>query len=125
MPGGSLTQTFTVPSGVASIDTVLVQIDPDSRVTAHATLYVNGSARASTQAAAVGDTTFSFGTVGVSAGSTVMLSISFTATYGKIITVYTTAQQGGWFVATNDCPDGAPDVATAERLRSIFSGWST
>lgn len=125
MPGGTVTQTFTVGPGVASLDHALVQIDPDTRVTAHATLFVNGAARASTAAAAVGDTHFSFGDVAVRQGDSVMLRISFTATFGKIITVYTVGAPGGTFSTANSCPDGAPSVTTsATGLRAVFTGWN-
>lgn len=70
MPGGVVTQSFTVPAGVASIDHALVQIDPDTRVTASATLHVNGQQRASAATAAVGDTHFGFPAVAVKAGDT-------------------------------------------------------
>ena len=125
MPGGSAAESFSVPSGVASIDTALVQIDPDASVTAHASLSVNGSPRATADAAASGDTQFNFSSVGVSAGDTVTLTISFTATYGKIITVYTVGSPGGNFSASNSCPAGAPSVApTSDGLRAVVSGWS-
>jgi surface antigen len=124
MPGGTTTETFTVPGGVASIDTALVQIDPDSTVTGYATLYVNGSARASTTATAAGDTTFSFSSVAVQPGDTITLSISFTATSGKIITVYNVGNPGGTFTTANSCPAGASNVTTSSSgLRAVISGW--
>lgn len=125
-PGGTVSQTFTVSAGVASIDTALVQIDPDSSVTAHATLSVNGSAKATADAAAAGDTTLSFPSVAVNPGDSVMLSISFTATSGKIITVYTVGNPGGTFTATNSCSAGAPNVSTTTTgLRAVLSGYNT
>ncbi|NUR73321.1 MAG: hypothetical protein HOU81_21090 [Hamadaea sp.] len=49
----------------------------------------------------------------------------FTATYGKIITVYTAGAPGGIFTTANSCPDGAPNVSTsATGLRAVVSGWS-
>lgn len=42
MPGGIAAETFQVPRGVTSIDTAVVQIDPDGTVTATATLVVDG-----------------------------------------------------------------------------------
>ena len=110
MPGGTASQTFTVPSGVGRLSSALVQIDPDSRVTAHLTLAVDGAARAYADAAASGRTAFTFADVAVRAGQTVTLSIRFTATYGKIITVYTGGSVNGTFTAVNSCPDGAPNV---------------
>ncbi|WP_460492419.1 hypothetical protein [Dactylosporangium cerinum] len=103
---------------------MLVQIDPDATVTGHLKVYVNGGLAAD-DAAAAGDTHFSFGAVGVSAGQTVTLSLGFTATSGKIITVYTAGAPGGTFTASNSCPDGAPNVSTsATGLRAVVSGWS-
>jgi hypothetical protein len=126
MPGGTATQTLTVPAGVASIDTAVVQIDPDPQVTAHAALSVNGTQRATAQAAAAGDTTFGFGAVAVSAGDQVALSFSFSATFGKIITVYTVGSPGGTFTASNSCSDGAPNVSTTSTgLRAVLSGWNS
>ena len=61
-----------------------VQIDPAS-VTGHMTISVNGHVAATAVADAVGDTRFNFGPVPVHAGDVVALSITFTATYGKII----------------------------------------
>lgn len=125
MPGGTASQTFTVPSGVASISSALVQIDPDSTVTAHLSVYVNGALAATTASAAAGDTHFSFGPIGVQPGESVMISISFTATYGKIITVYTAGSPGGTFTASNSCPAGAPSMSTSSTgLRAVVSGMS-
>ncbi|HET6505856.1 MAG TPA: GDSL-type esterase/lipase family protein [Baekduia sp.] len=125
MPGGTATQTFTVPAGVASLDHATIQIDPDSRVNAHLTVFVNGAARASADAAAAGDTQFSFSSVGVTPGDTVTFSISFSASFGKIITVYSAAAVGGTLTIGNSCPDGAPSLTSANGLRAVVSGWST
>jgi hypothetical protein len=125
MPGGTASQTFTVPSGVASLSSALVQIDPDSTVTANLTVSVNGTAEATAAAAAAGDTNFSFASVPVQPGDSVTLSITFTATYGKIITVYTAGSPGGTFTASNSCSDGAPSLSTtATGLRAVVSGTS-
>jgi hypothetical protein len=125
MPGGTASQTFTVPSGVASLDSATVQIDPDSTVTAHLTVLVNGGLQATATAAASGDTNFTFGPVAVKQGDQVALEISLTATYGKIITVYTAGSPGGTFTASNSCSDGAPSLSTsATGLRAVASGWS-
>ncbi len=124
-PGGTASQTFTVPNGVSSIDHVLVQIDPDATVTGHLKVSVNGGLAATADAAAAGDTNFSFGAVRVSAGQTVTLALTFTATSGKIITVYTAGAPGGTFTASNSCPAGAPSLSTsATGLRAVVSGWS-
>jgi hypothetical protein len=125
MPGGTTSQTFTVPAGVAALDSARVQIDPDASVTAHAALYVDGALRATANAAAGGDTSFSFTSTAVAAGSHVTLSIAFTATFGKIITVYTAGSPGGTFTASNSCSDGAPSLTTtATGLRAVVSGWT-
>jgi lysophospholipase L1-like esterase len=124
MPGGVGTETFTVPANVASVDSALVQIDPDPSVTAHATLSVNGVAQASAEATAVGDTRFNFPSVGVRPGDSLSLTISFTATSGKIITLYTVGSPGGTFTASNSCSDGAPSFTTGDGLRAVISGWT-
>jgi surface antigen len=126
MPGGTASQTFVVPTGVASLDSAVVQIDPDTTVTAQASLAVNGTPKASASAAAAGNTTFTFpSSVPVAAGDTVTLSIAFTATSGKIITVYTVGAPGGTFTANNSCPDGAASITDGGTgLRATVSGWS-
>ena len=101
-----------------------VQIDPAS-VTGHMTISVNGHVAATAVADAVGDTRFNFGPVPVHAGDVVALSITFTATYGKIITLYTVGNPGGRFTASNSCPDGAPSFSTTSSgLRAVVSGMS-
>jgi hypothetical protein len=125
MPGGTASQSFTVGSGVATVDEVTVQIDPDSTVTGHGSLYVNGALKASTDANAAGDTTFTFPRVPVAAGDQVKFSVTFSATFGKIITVYTAGNPGGEFIASNSCTDGAPSVSTTSTgLRAVVRGWS-
>jgi len=89
------------------------------------TLAVNGNVVATADAAAIGDTQFSFGPISVSAGEVMTLSISFTATYGKIITVYTAGDPGGTFTTSNSCPEGASNVSlTSTGLRARVSGMS-
>jgi surface antigen len=126
VPGGTATQTFIVPAGVASLDSATVQIDGDPSVSAHATLTVNGGASTAATAAAAGDTTFSFPAITVAQGDTVALSINFSATSGKITTVYTAGAVGGAFSASNSCPDGAANVSGGTAgLRATISGWSS
>ncbi|MGH3260892.1 MAG: hypothetical protein ACRDNS_02745, partial [Trebonia sp.] len=125
VPGGTASQTFTVPAGVATLSGALVQIDPDATVTANLTVDVNGTAAASAASAAAGDTSFTFSPVSVQQGDTVTISITFSATSGKIITVYTAGSPGGTFTASNSCPDGAPSVSTSTTgLRAVVSGTS-
>jgi hypothetical protein len=124
-PGGTVTQTFTAPPGVASLDTALVQIDPDNRVTGHLSLSVNGVQRASADAAAAGDTTFTFPSVSVGPGDSISLSVNFTASFGKIITVYTVGGGRGTFTTSNSCSAGADNTSTTSTaLRAVLSGWS-
>jgi hypothetical protein len=124
MPGGTATQMFTVPSEVASLSSALVQIDPDSSVTAHLTLTINGAVRATTTSLAAGDTHFSWPAVATSPGDQAALSISFTATFGKIITIYSAAAVGGTLTYSNSCSDGAPSGTTENGLRAVVSGLS-
>ncbi len=122
LPGGTVSEQFAVPAGGATLDKALVQIDPDSAVTAHATLNVNGVERAA-DAVAAGDTTFAFAPVSVHQGDQVTLTVTFTATSGKIITVYTVGQPAGTLTIRNSCPDGAPNVGpTSDALRAVVSG---
>jgi hypothetical protein len=124
MPGGTATQTFRVPAGVASLSSALVRIDPDTSVTAHLTLTINGVSRATAASAAVGDTSFSWPAVTVSPGDEAALTISFTATFGKIITIYSAAPVGGVLTYSNSCSDGAPSGSTANGLRAVVGGLS-
>lgn len=125
VPGGSLTQTFVVPNGVSALDAATIQIDPNPAVTAHASLTVSGGGQVSATAAAAGDTGFAFPRLAVSPGQTVTLSLSFTATQGKLITVYVAGAPGGQFRALNSCSDGAPSTTRSpEGLRAVISGWS-
>lgn len=54
-------------------------------------LSVNGQPAAQATAAAAGDTRFNFNPVPVRASDTVLVTVSFTATTGKIVTLYTPA----------------------------------
>jgi len=123
MPGGVASQAFVVPQGVASITGAMVQIDPAAEVTAHLSVAIDGRVVVTADAAAAGDTTFSFGSTSVRPGQVVTLSISFTATSGKIITVYTVGNPGGTFSAANSCPDGAPSLTLSSTgLRAVVYG---
>lgn len=123
MPGGVASQTFTVPAGVSTLSSALVQIDPDPAVTAQLALSVNGQTAAAAAAAAAGDTRFTFNPVPVHPGDSVVVTVAFTATTGKIITVYTAGNPGGVFSTSNSCPDGAPSVTRTDTgLRAVISG---
>lgn len=122
MPGGTVTQTFTADA-TGTINAAKVQIDPDSTVTATAVLVVSGSDMATATQPATGDVVFSFPSVPVVAGATIGLRISFTATYGKIITIYQAGNPGGTFGVANSCSDGAPTFTRTDTgLRAIMSG---
>lgn len=122
MPGGTVSQTYTVPSGVSALTQALVQIDPGP-VTVNATLSSGGTVMAQTSATAAGDTTFNFGTVPVATGDVVTLTLTMTATAGKIITVYSAGGTPGQFTITDTCPDGAANINTsAVGLRSRLLG---
>jgi hypothetical protein len=125
MPGGTVTQTFTANAN-GTINSTKVQIDPDNTVTAAAVLNINGTDMASNSEPASGDVVFTFSQVAVKAGDTVSLRISFTATYGKIITVYQVGNPGGTFSVANFCPDGAPTFTRTDTgLRAVVSGMAS
>lgn len=126
MPGGSVSQTFAVPNGVANLDTALVQIDFNADMTVHATLSVNGTAKASNDQTPNNDTTFTFPRVSVRAGDTVTLTLTWTGRKGKLDTIYMTGNPpASHLVITNTCSDGAPSLnRTNTGLRAVISGWS-
>jgi hypothetical protein len=63
--------------------------------------------------------------VAVSAGQQVRFSVRFTATSGKIITIYTVGGGRGTLAVDNTCPDGAPNYSTGSTsLRAVITGWS-
>ncbi|MFL6163285.1 MAG: hypothetical protein ACJ74U_13780 [Jatrophihabitantaceae bacterium] len=112
-------------TGVAALTQAKVQIDPAPEVTTTATLSVNGSVRATATTVAAGDTYFNFPAVAVHAGDSVALTITFTATFGKIITVYEVGNPGGRLSVTDTCSDGAANVdTTSTGLRATVSGVS-
>ena len=124
MPGGVVTQSFTVPSGIADLDSATIQIDPDSTVTATLTVS-DGGASVTASSPAGGDTVFNFPAISVNPGDTVTLTLSFSSTYGKIITVYDAGNPGGTMTVSNSCPDGAPNYTTTNSgLRATVSGMS-
>jgi len=126
VPGGTARQTFTVPAGMVSITSALVQIDTVSGITGSMTVSVNGQQRASSSAATGGDVTFDFADVAVSGGDQVSVSITFSGHGkggGKIGTVYTAGSPGGRFSTSNTCPDGAPSVSRSPAgLRMVVHG---
>ena len=124
MPGGTVSQTYTVPSGVSALTGAVVQIDP-APVTVAATLSDGGAIVAQASATAAGDTTFNFGTVPVKPGDAITLILTMTATSGKITTVYSAAGTPGQLTITDTCSDGATNITTAAvGLRSKLLGIS-
>ncbi|WP_375474390.1 fibronectin type III domain-containing protein [uncultured Jatrophihabitans sp.] len=121
-PGGTATQTFTVPSGVATLNTVTTQVDT-APVSTTATLRIGGVNEQDTEPA-TGDVTFHFAPIDVSAGEQGSVTFSFSATAGKIITLYTIPGSLGTFTASNSCPDGAPNYSSStDQLRATISGY--
>lgn len=124
LPGGVITQVFTVPADATSLDGAMVQIDPNSAATATATL--SGPAGSTTaMATPAGDTLFTFSPLTVTGNSQITLTIKFSSTQGKLITVYKTGSPGGSFRVENSCSDGAPTMHLSPYgLRATISGWS-
>jgi hypothetical protein len=92
VPGGSFSQTMTVPAGVATINTVEIQIDPVATETASLTLSVNGTPRASASATPNANTYFYLPNVAVSQGQSVAINVSLSDSgdnsKGQLITIY-------------------------------------
>lgn len=126
MPGGTVTQTFTIPAGVAYLDAATVQIDVNHSMTVHASLSINGTVRATNDQLANNDTTFAFARTTVQAGDTATLTLTWTATLGKLDTIYLTGTpSNSHLTITNTCSDGAPSLDRTDiGLRAVVSGWS-
>ncbi|MFE9747148.1 DUF4407 domain-containing protein [Saccharothrix saharensis] len=128
MPSGTVEQTFTIPAEATSVESATVQIDHNPSMTVRARLSVNGAAQATDDRTPVGDTTFTFGRVPVRPGDRVTLALSWTATAGKLDTIYTTGSPpDSHLVITNNCPDyGTPRRldTTATGLRATVTGWT-
>jgi len=128
-PGGSLSQTMTVPSGVATISSVTVQIDQNLGVTVYLSLYVSGRLAATSSAAPNGNTYFSFIPVNVSAGDQVTLGLSWSASGSRaqLDHIYTVGSPGGTLRVSNTCSDNLPSnnfTTTTTGLRAIVAGMS-
>ncbi len=127
VPGGSFTQTMTVPAGVATINTVEIQIDPVPTETASLTLSVNGTPRASASATATGDVYFHLPNVAVSQGQSVAINVSLSdsgdSARGQIITIYEAGAGGGVFTYSNSCvQDNETGSSASNTLRAVVSG---
>ena len=114
VPGGSVDQGFAGPSGSSTVDTAQVTIDPDPTVIAHLSIAVNQRTVAEADSAAAGDTIFRFKPIHLLGHEIINLRISFTATSGKIITIYTShaSQNALGFAVHNSCSDGAPTFSS-------------
>jgi hypothetical protein len=127
VPGGSFSQTMTVPAGVATINTVEIQIDPVATETASLTLSVNGTPRASASATPNANTYFYLPNVAVSQGQSVAINVSLSDSgdneRGQIITVYGSNAGVGVFTWSNSCvQDNESGSSTLHTLRAVVSG---
>ncbi|HVA10173.1 MAG TPA: putative Ig domain-containing protein [Acidimicrobiales bacterium] len=132
LPGGSFSQTMVVPAGVATINTVEIEIDPVATVTASLTLSVNGITEASASATPAADTFFHFPNVNVSQGQSVRINVSLSdngdSSTGQIVTIYEAGSGGGLFTYSNSCVQdivGGQEVSgssSTNTLRAIVSG---
>lgn len=124
VPSGVVTQTFPVPPGVSAVDAATVQIDLYAPATAHLTIS-SGGRSTSGSAVPTGDTTFTFPRLAVEPGATVTLTLTFSATQGKLITVYKAGNPGGTFRVDNNCSDGAASLQPSPYgLRARVLGWT-
>lgn len=128
VPGGSFSQTMTVPAGVATINTVEIQIDPVPTETASLTLSVNGTPMASASATPNANTYFYLPNVAVSQGQSVAINVSLSdsgdSSKGQIITIYEAGAASGVFTYSNSCvqdPNGTGS-STSNTLRAVVSG---
>jgi hypothetical protein len=128
VPGGSFSQTMTVPAGVATINTVEIEIDPVATETASLTLSVNGVPTASASATPNADTYFHLPNVAVSQGQSVAINVSLSdsgdSSKGQIITIYGAGAASGVFTYSNSCVQdpNATGSSTTSTLRAVVSG---
>jgi hypothetical protein len=128
VPGGSFSQTMTVPAGVATINTVEIEIDPVPTETASLTLSVNGTRMASASATPDANTYFSLPNVAVSQGQSVTINVSLSdsgdSSKGQIITIYEAGAAGGVFTYSNSCVQDPNETgsSTSNTLRAVVSG---
>ena len=128
MPGGVVAQSFTVGAGVAQVDSATVQIDGDPRITVHAQLLVGDTPKANADVAAANDTHIDFGQVAVRPGDTVTLKLTLSATFGKLVYMYSAGPPANatHFSIANSCSDGAEPVdTTSTALRAQVFGVGT
>lgn len=127
VPGGSFSQTMTVPAGVATINTVEIQIDPVATETASLTLSVNGTPKATASATPNANTYFHLPNVAVSQGQSVAINVSLSDSgdneRGQIITIYGSNAGVGVFTWSNSCvQDNESGSSTSHTLRAVVSG---
>jgi hypothetical protein len=125
-PAGVVTQTFTVPAGVATLNSAKIQIDPAATVTANLTVS-DGGMSVTSSAVASGDTVFNFGALQVQPGDLVTMSLTFVSTSGSIITVYDAgaSSMGGTMTVQNSCAaDTTNWTSSNSALRAVVYGAS-
>jgi hypothetical protein len=128
VPGGSFSQTMTVPAGVATINTVEIEIDPVPTETASLTLSVNGTPVASASATPDASTYFYLPNVAVSQGQSVAINVSLSdsgdSPKGQIITIYGAGASSGVFSYSNSCVQdpNATGSTTTNTLRAVVFG---
>ena len=128
MPGGSFSQTLSVPSGVGTINSVNIQVDSGATQVTSLNLSVNGSVRASGQITGTSGGTWSFYDVAVSAGDGVTVSGSLSdpgdVASGQIATIYSQGSPGGTFSWSNSCVQDNQSGSTGSTgLKMRVSGW--
>jgi hypothetical protein len=110
---------------VASIDSALVFIDPDTRVTAE--LVAAGQRSGARHGRGGRQRRHPLRLPGRAGQSRRPGDVvdHVHRDLRKIITVYTSGNPGGTFTAGNSCPAGAPNVnTTATGLKAQLSGWN-
>jgi len=124
MPGGTASQSMTVPSGVEFVDQVMIQIDPaPTQVFADLQIFENGNLIYDGTQGTNGDTVWSFDPLSVSPGDQLTLQLSFSANSGQIITIYQVGNPGGTLTVSNSCPnDNESFSTTSSGLRAVVTG---
>jgi hypothetical protein len=128
LPGGTVSQIFTVGDGIATIDGARFQLDADTQTTVHGYLSIDGSQVAATDSSAGnGDIQLTWPPVAVHSGQTAEFKITLSATNGKLATVYESGGpvSGGRFSVSNSCADGARSFTDQDHaMRAQVLGWS-
>ena len=107
-PGGTNTQTFTIPSNISRLERMVFQADAGTGTNAGAkvtaTLYVNGGQVWSGSVHPALDTTLNFGNVSVTPGASAMIKFVWSSsTSGHVDSIYLAGNSYGTFTASNAC----------------------